>query len=155
MDLNKTEKLAIKLMDKHGLLDKGWCFEFDNSVRRFGVCKYYNKTIGLSKKLVEINDEDKVKDTILHEIAHAIVGRGNGHGQKWKDVCVQIGAKPERCYDTKDTNIPTLKYSAVCKACGTKHEKARLKYKNARRSCKCQSGKDWNNRVLLEFKQNY
>jgi len=120
MDLNKTEKLAIKLMDKHGLLDKGWCFEFDNSVRRFGVCKYYNKTIGLSKKLVEINDEDKVKDTILHEIAHAIVGRGNGHGQKWKDVCVQIGAKPE-----------------------------------SRRSCKCQSGKDWNNRVLLEFKQNY
>jgi len=154
MDLNKTEKLAIKLMDKYGLLDKGWCFEFDNSVRRFGVCKYYNKTIGLSRNLVLLNDEEKVKDTILHEIAHAIVGKKEGHGQVWKDVCVQIGAKPERCYDNK-VNTPTLKYSAVCKACGTKHEKSRLKYKNVRRSCKCQSGKDWNNRVLLEFKQNY
>jgi predicted SprT family Zn-dependent metalloprotease len=155
MDLNKTEKLAIKLMDKHGLLDKGWGFEWDNSYRRFGCCKHRPKLIGLSRRLVEINDEDKVKDTILHEIAHAIAGYGAGHGQKWKDICVEIGAKPERCYDTNDTNTPELKYYAVCGGCGKKHEKSRLKLKNVRRSCMCQSGKDWNDRVLLEFKQRY
>jgi predicted SprT family Zn-dependent metalloprotease len=155
MDIRQAETLAISLIKKHGLLDKGWCFEFDNSVRRFGVCKYYNKTIGLSKKLVELNDEEQVKDTILHEIAHAIVGRGNGHGQKWKEVCIRIGAKPERCYSSEDTSTPELKYYAKCGACGTEHQKARLKYKNARRSCKCQSGKDWSDRVLLEFRARY
>jgi predicted SprT family Zn-dependent metalloprotease len=153
MELNKAEKLALSLMKKHKL--KNWVFQFDNSKRRFGACNHTHKTISLSKSLVLLNDVDKVKDTILHEIAHAIAGYGAGHGQKWKDICIEIGAKPERCYDTKDTNTPTLKYSAVCGACGMKHEKARLKYKNARRSCKCQFGIDWNDRVLLEFKPNY
>ena len=102
--------------------------------------------------MCELNGVDKVKDTILHEIAHAIAGYSAGHGQKWKDVCIQIGAKPERCYDSKTTNTPELKYKAVCGACGTIHQKSRLVNKTAKRSCKCQSGKDWKDRVLLEFK---
>jgi len=97
----------------------------------------------------------KWDNSLMHEIAHALAGPGVGHGQKWKDICVQIGAKPERCYDSDDTNTPEMKYYAVCGACGRKHEKARLKLKHVRRSCLCQSGKDWNNRVLLEFQTRY
>jgi predicted SprT family Zn-dependent metalloprotease len=155
MELKLAQNLAVSLMKKHGLLDKGWCFEFDNSVKRFGVCKYRSKTIGLSAKLTTLNNEEKVKDTILHEIAHAIAGFSAGHGIEWKRVCIQIGAKPERCYDSTDTNMPTMKYQAVCGGCGRVHQKARIKHKEVRRSCKCQSHKSWDNKILLEYKTTY
>lgn len=155
MILSEVETLAVSLMCKHGLLDKGWYFEFDNAVKRFGVCKFRSKCISLSKKMCELNGVDKVKDTILHEIAHAIAGHKAGHGSEWKKICVQIGAKPERCYNSDETNMVELKYYAVCGACGAVHQKARLKLKHVRRSCKCQTGKDWRDRVLLEFKSRY
>jgi predicted SprT family Zn-dependent metalloprotease len=155
MELKIAQNLAISLMDKHGLIDKGWYFEFDNSVKRFGVCKYRRKCIGLSAKLTSLNNTEKVKDTILHEIAHAIAGFGAGHGTEWKRVCIQIGAKPERCYDSKDTNMPTMKYEAICGGCGRVHQKARIVHKEARRACKCQSHKSWENKILLEFKTTY
>jgi predicted SprT family Zn-dependent metalloprotease len=142
-------------MKEHGLLDLGWRFQFDNAVRRFGVCKYKAKVIGLSTKLVDINNEERVKNTILHEIAHAIAGYKAGHGVEWKMVCIRIGAKPERCYSTENTNTPQLKYYAKCGACGETHQKARIKVSNRRVSCICQRGKDWDNRILLEYKARY
>ena len=41
------------------------------------------------------HDPDEVRDTILHEIAHALVGPGHGHDAVWKAKCVEVGAKPE------------------------------------------------------------
>ena len=151
MKLHEAETLGNTLMKLHGLND--WTFKFDNSVRRFGACMYRGKIISLSRKMVEINNVSKVKNTILHEIAHAIAGYRAGHGNEWKEVCIRIGAKPERCYSSKDTNVVKLKYYAVCGACGKEHEKARIKYKERKRSCLCQSGIDWDNRVLLEYKE--
>jgi predicted SprT family Zn-dependent metalloprotease len=152
MDLNKAEDLCRGLMNKHGL--SHWQFQYDNSVRRFGVCKYniYNQSgvIGLSRKLVAVNDEEQVRDTILHEIAHALT-RGHGHDAVWKAKCVEIGAKPERCYSSKDTNMAEMRYQAICGGCGRKHQKTRIKYKEAKRSCKCQSHKGWDEKILLNY----
>ena len=155
MNLSVAQVLAVKLMKKHGLIEKGWSFEYDNAVKRFGVCRFRPKVIGLSRKLVLLNDVEKVEDTILHEIAHAIAGHKAGHGIEWKNVCVRIGAKPERCYDTSKTNNVELKYHAKCGACGKEYQKSRLVKKERKRSCYCQVGKDWNNRVLLEYKARY
>jgi predicted SprT family Zn-dependent metalloprotease len=155
MNLNVAQKLANDLLIEHGLVQKGWYFQFDNSKRRFGVCKYGKKVIGLSRELTLLNDVVNVKDTILHEIAHAIAGRGAGHGWLWKQVCIRIGAKPERCYSSNEVNTPLLKYQATCGACGALHQKAKMHKKGVRRSCKCQSGKDWDSRVLLEYKAYY
>jgi predicted SprT family Zn-dependent metalloprotease len=155
MNLSAAQTLAVSLMKQHGIWELGWRFNFDSAVKRFGVCKYRSKIIGLSAKLVTLNDEERVKDTILHEIAHAIAGFKAGHGIEWKRACIRIGAKPERCYSTDDTTTPDLKYYAKCGACGTVHQKARLRLREVRRSCMCQSGKDWRDRVLLEFKQRY
>ena len=155
MNLSVAQTLAVTLMKKHRLLDKGWTFKYDNAVKRFGVCRYRSKTIGLSRKLVLLNDKEQVMDTILHEIAHAIAGYEAGHGEIWKHVCIQIGAKPNRCYNAEETNVVELKYYAVCGACGKEHQKARLVNKTARRSCKCQVGKDWSDRVLLNFNSRY
>ena len=156
MDLNKAEELCIELMNKHGL--SHWKFQYDNSIRRFGVCKYntYNESgvIGLSKKLVAVNEEKQVRDTILHEIAHALT-RGHGHDAVWKAKCIEIGAKPERCYSSKDTNIAEMRYQAVCGGCGRKHQKSRMKKQLPwlvnKISCKCQSHKGWDEKILLNY----
>ena len=39
-----------------------------------------------------------IKNTILHEIAHAIVGYGvSAHGSEWKRMAMSIGCNGQRC----------------------------------------------------------
>lgn len=117
--------LARLLMDKHGLKD--WMFEFDRAVRRAGCCKHRIKTITLSIHYVTRNNENiaDIKDTILHEIAHALAGHGAGHGPKWKAMCVKIGARPIRCYDSNKVDMPKGQYVAKCGGCSKLFHKHR------------------------------
>lgn len=115
MKLTDARKLANQLMREHGLAD--WSFDFDRAVVRFGQCRHKDKAITLSAKLTQLNDFDKVNDTILHEIAHALVGTGNGHNRVWKAKCREIGANPARTYDGSETKLPSGKYIASCDNC--------------------------------------
>src|SRR5215210_5656070 len=97
MNLYEASYLAGDLMRQHGLLDAGWTFAFDHARRRFGKCDYTHRQITLSRTLALLNNLDEVRDTILHEIAHALCPDA-GHGARWRATCRRIGAKPERCY---------------------------------------------------------
>ena len=79
MHLIDARNLAWDLMRQHGLADLGWRFRFDHARRRFGSCKYREKAITLSRPLTLLNGEAEVRDTVLHEIAHALCP-GDGHG---------------------------------------------------------------------------
>ena len=70
MELADAESLALELMRQHGLLPR-WKFKFDRAIRRFGCCNEGKRLISLSARLTELNSEYEVRDTILHEIAHA------------------------------------------------------------------------------------
>jgi len=119
MELVKAAEYAGFKMIEHGLMDKGWKFQFDTAVRTFGYCHHGKRTISLSKPLTELNDEQEVKDTILHELAHALCPRGEGHGELWKQKCREIGAKPIRCYSSRTVAIPEVtKYRYECPNCG-------------------------------------
>ncbi len=150
MQLYLAQQLAKNLMLKHNLTS--WTFVFDNSVRRFGQCCYTARTIKLSKHLTALNDEATVKDTILHEIAHALTP-GAHHGWAWKRKCIEIGAKPERCYTSENTVTPKLRYVAECQGCGKEIERQKKPNTGSNWSCKCQSGIPWSLRKLLTFKQ--
>tara|TARA_Y100000592_G_C5297406_1_gene233813 strand:- start:104 stop:610 length:507 start_codon:yes stop_codon:yes gene_type:complete len=77
----------------------GWKFCWDKRpVRRYGQCRYNRREIGLSVKLVEVNTIERSKDTILHEIAHILAGRGNAHNKIWKLYAVEVGATPRARY---------------------------------------------------------
>jgi hypothetical protein len=41
---------------------------------------------------------DDIKNTILHEIAHAIVGENHGHRQVWQEKAIELGVKFRRNY---------------------------------------------------------
>lgn len=133
MDTRTAEKVARELMDLHGLTD--WKFRWDNSKQRAGVCKYGPKIIGLSKPLVELWAEGPVRDTILHEIAHALVGPGAGHGFIWRQKCLEIGGDGRaRYHTTEETPAVQGAYSATCKA-GHVHYKHRMPTARSPRSC--------------------
>jgi len=103
MDLKDAFELLKQEMGAHGLIDLGWKAKLDDAKKRFGVCRMGPKEISISRPLIALNPEEEVRDTILHEIAHAlsweIHKEGCGHDERWKEICVRIGARPVRCYD--------------------------------------------------------
>lgn len=124
--LDRAKRLATQLMAQHHLSE--WQFGFNSNKRRAGVCRYPTKSrqgrIELSKHFVLHNPEHEVLDTILHEIAHALVGPGHGHDEVWKAKCVEIGARPERCYG-EAVVMPKGRWRATCGGCGTEHDRHR------------------------------
>ena len=88
--------LATELMDAHGLV--GWRVKLDHARRRAGQCDYTNKTISLSRLYVRHADIDHIRDTILHEIAHALVGPRHGHDAVWRQKALEIGCTAKRCH---------------------------------------------------------
>lgn len=92
MDLAIAEKGAKNLIAKH---IPTWDFKWSAAHTTLGKCDPRTKTIFLSKSITSINSEEEVIDTILHEIAHAIVGCGNGHNEIWKACCIRLGCRPK------------------------------------------------------------
>ena len=97
--LKESEKLATRLMKKWGLTEEGWTFGWDYCKTSFGMTRYTKLQITLSKYLTSVSTIEEVKDTILHEIAHALSYEDNGHtghGRNWKKWCLIVGASPNR-----------------------------------------------------------
>jgi predicted SprT family Zn-dependent metalloprotease len=115
MEPADAQKLAHDLMRLHQLPPE-WSFKFDRSKICFGKCYYSRKQISLSRYLVELNDDAEVRDTILHEIAHALAPRGAGHGPAWRSVAVSIGCNGTRCYGAEVVR-PKPKYMGTCPSC--------------------------------------
>lgn len=103
MEKKEVEKLARYLMIKHRLyfdvFDKikvkyhppyVWKLKFNNSKNTWGECDGSKRTIYLSKTILN-EEKEFIKDTILHEIAHALVGCGHEHGDVWKKKAIEIG----------------------------------------------------------------
>lgn len=124
--LSRARELAARLMAEHGL--GRWEFGFNNNVRRVGVCHYPTRArpgrIELSRHFVERNPEAEVRDTLLHEIAHAQVGPGHGHDAVWRAKCAELGARPERCYGDH-VEMPRGRWRATCPACGREFDRHR------------------------------
>ena len=109
-------EFAQELMAEYGL--SGWRAELDRAVRRFGRCRYSCKLITLSYDLVQLNDQTRVLDTILHEIAHALAGPKAGHGPEWRRIARAIGCSAKRCYSLEDTVQPPARFVLHCSHCG-------------------------------------
>lgn len=156
MNLQDAKNLAITLMDKHNLLSSGWYFEFDNAKNRFGCCNQTFKCISLSKNLVGLNDEARVKNTILHEIAHALVGVNHGHDSIWKRKALEIGCDGSRCFSSRNTEIPESKYIAECKGCGKVHNRHKMtrSLKFGKSSCGICSNGRYNSKYELVWQEN-
>ena len=104
MDLHSADALARALMAEHGLDRTGWAFAFDDATRRMGSCRFGEEMlITLSRHYAQCADEAQVRDTVLHEIAHALTPRDK-HGTRWKAVALRLGATPRACGENPFAN---------------------------------------------------
>ena len=91
--LVEVAELARRLLDEHGLAE--WSFRFSAARRRLGECRERERAILISRRHAVESPPAEVRDTILHEIAHALAGASAGHGPAWKEVARRIGATPK------------------------------------------------------------
>lgn len=113
--MTQTRLDANALLREHGLADKGWRFEFDAAKKRGGVCRHDIKVISMSRHLVPMWTDEQVRDTLIHEVAHALCGSGQGHGPVWKRKMRELGAAPERTHSNETVRG---RYVAYCDTCG-------------------------------------
>lgn len=147
MELEEARDLTLELMKQHGL-EYCYRFEFDNAKRRFGHCSYRPRFITLSKYLVLLNDYETVKNVILHEIAHALVGPGKGHNWVWREKAREIECKFTGRFCDKDVITVPKNDVAKCTQCGNQVRKYRMP--SRRKSCgKCDNV--FNEKYLLKF----
>lgn len=125
------QQLARQLLNQHGLTE--WKLGWNRRKRAAGVCNYRRKAIELSVYWIRQASDDDIRNTLLHEIAHALTP-GQKHNHVWRAKCRQIGAKPERC-TTVQSNAPA-KWVGVCN-CDIKHNF----YRKPKRSYRCTSCK--------------
>jgi len=117
MDRAKLVSIAGELFTQHGLTARGWRLEFRTYGQRLGYCCSRKQIIALDAFYAENNDDAIVLDTLLHEIAHALVGPWHGHGQVWKAMARRLGCVPKAC-GNDDVILRPGKYQAICPGCG-------------------------------------
>jgi SWI/SNF-related matrix-associated actin-dependent regulator 1 of chromatin subfamily A len=94
MDRGLASKILREKMTEHGLND--WSarlnpVSLDSSFQYMGLCSHKDKTIILNAHHVDMHEEKDVVNTILHEIAHALVGPFAGHNEVWAEKAREIG----------------------------------------------------------------
>jgi predicted SprT family Zn-dependent metalloprotease len=104
VEILEARRLAVDLMRRHGLTS--WRLVFDNAKTRAGICRSAPKEIGLSRVLTALHSEAEVRDTILHEIAHALVGPAHGHDAVWRAKALAIGSSAKRCVSSTAPKPP-------------------------------------------------
>jgi len=137
MHIADAETLALTIMEPFRAKLDGWSLGFDNAKRRCGCTSFSTRTITLSRHFVQMNDEDAVRDTVLHEIAHALAGAGaEAHGRLWKGIARQIGARPERC--ASGVAMPQGNVEGVCRPdCTARHNRHRMPPKRLLNAYQC------------------
>lgn len=149
MDHMDVANEVYRLLDEHGLIEKGWTFKLSSSKRILGQCRYREREIRVSGVHIELGDDAEIMDTIRHEIAHAVTGPGHKHDHVWKLNAIRLGASP-RAAKRLDYDVPH-KYEIHCGRCERTLQKRHRRMSRARlaeRFCKM-CGKTSKGELLL------
>ncbi len=114
-ELNEFALLAEHLIAQHGLCF--WSFQYDNAKRRAGQCNFTDRIISMSHLFCVAASPSERKNTLLHEIAHALVGPDHHHDRVWKETALRIGCTGDRCHSVR---FAPPRYLVSCRRCGWK-----------------------------------
>lgn len=96
---------------------KDYKLKFGRKRRAYGTCKYGTKTIEIHMYLCKHVEKKDVRDTVLHEMAHAIDkevnGYSSGHGRPWKRIATEIGCNPRSSSNKGGNVVKESKYVMV------------------------------------------
>jgi predicted SprT family Zn-dependent metalloprotease len=116
MDTTRAASMTRSLMNQHGL--GHWIFQWNQRKRSNGTCWHHTSTIELSKPSTAARSEDGVLNTIMHEIAHALVGPGHGHDAVWQRKAIELGCDGRTCSIVPDNERALGAYFCTCPDCG-------------------------------------
>jgi len=100
-EIDAIAQRARELLEQHHLTL--WRFHFDNGRKRAGSCQYGTHIISLAYEFAKHAPEEEIHDTLLHEIAHALVGKAHNHDDVWRSTARAIGCSGRRCHDLQFT----------------------------------------------------
>jgi hypothetical protein len=90
-------RITREVLVDHGL--HGWGVALDSARKRAGQCNHTTRTISMSTVLLAQRSWEDSYNTIIHEVAHAIVGHGHGHDGVWQRQHQAMGGDGKRCFD--------------------------------------------------------
>ena len=103
--------LCEGIMRTHGLITddstKNWTAVFSTRAKaRAGLTTFATRTIDITQEYAVRVDEAELRNTILHECAHALVGPGPPtHGAVWRAKALAMGCNGERCHNVTFTPL--------------------------------------------------
>lgn len=97
MNRQDASKFAHEKLIELGLSDWHVRISTNNNKWYLGLCSYKDKAIILNGQHIDIHPVSEVRDTILHEIAHALVPDGIDHSAAWKAKALELGASDKKC----------------------------------------------------------
>ena len=108
-DIRELEEIKFT----HAMRVNGWCITHRDN---------YKFTLGISCYRVA-DGWNAVKETILHELCHAIASHGAGHGKEWQDIAKAVGdiydVNIERCQPHSiKVKEESKRYIVKCDKCG-------------------------------------
>ena len=147
---------------EYNLNKLGWSFSFSQRKRALGTCRKSNKTIYLSKWIIlnSNNNLEAWRNTMLHEIAHAIdieIRGISNHDSHWQSIAIAVGSDGQRCAHVDYKGNVKSKYTIKCNNCNNERpaHRRRKKIVEGRVSCGRCSGSTFNKKYVLELIQNY
>lgn len=84
-----AQKMCDEKLKEYNLTH--WKASFISSTTKCAACDFENKRILISTNYCNACTIEDMKETILHEIAHALVGYASGHNEVWQAKAKEIG----------------------------------------------------------------
>lgn len=91
MNRNEASNFTRRELDKYNL--KEWKIRITQNPEWsfLGMCVHTDKTIILNAFHIDIHPDEEVRNTILHELGHALVGPGHAHDEVWEAKAREVG----------------------------------------------------------------
>ncbi len=129
----------------------GWQFGWMNEKTVNGRCYYNIKTIKLSRHLTPLRTPEAVRQTIMHEICHALTGPGHGHDAVWKAKMRSFGLPADRCSQDTVDRSSISNWEGKCPGCGKVTHMIRKP--RVDRSCGKCGGPKFNRNFMLTWRR--
>jgi predicted SprT family Zn-dependent metalloprotease len=120
---------AEEIVDSLGYVTPKYSYTVDQQKRAAGTCNFTRKRISISSEVAKYHSEEKILNTCVHELLHALAWENfgcSGHTGVWKQLARKINniyhMNIRRTYKATETQtqarIKNAKYIITCTKCG-------------------------------------
>lgn len=104
---------AGQLLLEHGLYD--WRVAFNRKTTSVAEVWHPEKVMFFSKRFIAVATREEFEGVAIHEIAHALLGHGKGHGEEFVELCLSMTLDEK--YARGCVAAPVHDFKATCPRC--------------------------------------